>query len=477
MAKPLTQTFSETIVTNGQAIDIADILDRQKIGPLHLRVLFVSFALILVDGYDILAVAYVAPLLQKEWGFPTSALGPLFGSAVVGAALGPILFGYFADRVGRKPVIVVGTLWFGFFTAVSIWATSLTQLMVLRLLAGLGMGAIIAIVSAYVVEFAPRRARATMTILVYLGILLGGGLGALIAALTLNAHGWQVIFLIGGIVPIAMALVGAVVLPESIRFLTLRPDRRTDLVRLLAMLGASVGPHDRFVLGDEANPSRFSFASLFAGRLAVITPLLWLTNTLTLLAFYFVVQWAPILLTGAGAPIATATLATAAFQICGFVAAVSVMRPVDRAGFLPIPVLFALAIPAIAAIGIAGLAHTAVVALVGVAGFCIAGIQMGTVATQNQVYPTNVRAWGVGFCFAAGRLGAVLGSILAGVMVGAGFSIGTLFFICGAAMLVGVIAGAALVPLYRSQLEHMRGVAPAPALADSMRPVVAAADQ
>lgn len=456
-------------------VDVAELIDVQSLGQLHWRVMTLSFALVLIDSYDILAIAFVAPLLQHDWHFPTSALGLLFGSTIVGSALGPLLFGYFADRLGRRPVVLLGTLWFGALTTAAVWSTSLNQLMLIRLLAGLGMGAVLSIVSAQLTEFAPRRIRGTMTVAAFLGVLLGGGLGALVASQVLRVFSWHAIFWIGGLIPIVIAFVAFFAFPESIRFLTLRPGRRSELIHLIRQLDPKFQiPLDaEFVLGDEVNAARFSFKALFSRRLAIVTPLLWLCNGVSLIVYYFVVQWTPVLLSNAGAPIQTATLATAAFQICGFAAALAVMRPIDRHGFLPVPFLFAIGVPAISSIGIHGLTDTSIIALAGAAGFCVSGIQMSMVATQGQVYSTSVRAWGVGFCFGAGRLGAVFGSILSGVLVGRNIPINYLFYLSGGAMVLGVLSSGLLVPAYRSQLRDMRGTA---ASADDLIASTVAAD-
>jgi MFS transporter, AAHS family, 4-hydroxybenzoate transporter len=445
-------------MASGQVVDVARIIDEQKMGPLHWQVVALAFVLMLIDGYDIVCVAYVAPLLRQQWGFPPAALGPLFGSGLLGAALGPIIFGYLGDKIGRKPTILAGALWFGIFTTAAVWATSLNQLMLLRLIAGFGIGGVLGIVTALVSEFAPRRIRGTMVVMGVVGVALGGGIGGVLAAQLMGTYGWQIVFWIGGLVPIVLAVIGYFIFPESIKFLTLRPHRRAELLALLGRLspGLKIDPDARLVLGDEANAPSFSFKALFDGRLAWVTPLLWISNFLALFQLFFVNQWTPILLANQGVPLTRTALATASFQIFGFLGAIAIMRPVDKLGFLPVPILFVLAIPVIALIGLPGLSDTAVIALAGAAGFCVIGIQFGNIATQSQVYPTYIRSWGVGTCFGIGRFGSVVGPVLAGILIGMNLSINTLFYFAGALMILGVVVGIALVPLYRQQLEDLQ---------------------
>ena len=442
-------------------VDVAQIVDEQKMGPFHWKVVVLSFLVMLVDGYDIVAIAYVAPLLREQWGFTPAALGPLFGAGLIGGLFGPPIFGYLSDRFGRKPTILWGCVWFGLFTLLQVWAPSLRPLMALRFTAGIGIGGVLPIGTALVTEFAPRRIRATMIVMGVVGVALGGGLAGLVAAQFMSIYGWQVVFWTGGIAPLALALVGIFVFPESIKFLTLKPERRAELVALLAKLKPGFVPaaDASFLISDEVNRSKFSFNALFAGRLAVITPLYWATNLINLLVFFFVNQWTPALLTSTGVSVQRAALATAAFQLLGFVGALAIMRPVDRLGFLPVPVLFAIGIPVIAAIGLPNLSDTAIIALAGAAGFCIIGIQFGLISTESQVYPTYIRSWGVGSCYALGRAGSVIGPVAAGILVGMNFSVQSLFYVAGFIMIVGLIVSIILTPLYRKRLDEMHALA------------------
>jgi MFS transporter, AAHS family, 4-hydroxybenzoate transporter len=431
-------------------------------GRIHWLVVGLAFSLMLIDGYDLICIAFVAPLLQKEWGFDRSAFGLLFGAATLGTAIGPLIFGTLADKFGRKPVLLCGTAWFGAFTLAAVLATTLPQMLVLRFIAGVGLGGVIATSIAFVAEFAPRRIRATMIVMGVVGVALGGGIGALIAAHLLGLYTWRCIFWIGGLAPLALALIGAFTCPESPKYLALHPTRRPALVALLQRLAPDIriAPDTHFTLGDERNGARFSYAAAFSGRLAAIVPLLMLTTFLAQFALFFVNQWTTILLTGNGTTVPKAALAAAAFQICGFIGALAVTRPVDRFGFLPVPVLFAAAAAVIAAMGIPGLGENTIIALAGAAGFCVIGLQFGNIATTGQVFPTYVRSGGVGLCYGVGRIGSVAGPAIAGLLVAYGFSIPSLFTVAGALMLAGVVAGSLLVPLYKRQVTDTAAAEP-----------------
>ena len=444
-------------MANLDVLNVSKFLDEQRLRPVHWIVLAVSALLVLVDGYDIVCVAYVAPLLRKEWGFPPSSLGLLFGAATFGGALGPILMGRIADKCGRKPVMLVGAIWFGSLTLVSVWADALWQMLILRFLAGIGIGIVVSVLIAYLSEFAPSRVRATIVVVGVVGVALGGGLAGLAAAQLLPHYTWRSMFWVGGCLPIALGIAGFWVMPESPKFLAMRPKRRDELVFLLRRLGApeALGSTTQLVFIEEPKASRPPLSEVFKGRLGVIVPLLMVSGFFAQFALFVVNQWTTILLTSDGIPVQRAVYATAAFQLAGFIGALAVMRPIDLYGYLPVPVLFALASVSIALMGFPGQTELTLNLLAGVAGFCIIGLGFGNISTTGQIFPTHIRSLGVGICYGVGRLGSVVGPVIAGVLVGLNYSVATLFYLTGSIMLLGVAAGVILVPLYKRQMDEI----------------------
>ncbi len=454
-------------------IDIAGVIDQQKFGPFHATVVGLSFLLMLADGYDNISIAYIAPLLLDEWGIAKSALGPLFSAGLLGGLFGPPAFGWLADRFGRKTAVIWGAFFFGVFTLAQAWADSLATMMALRFVAGIGIGGVLPITVALITELAPRRIRATMTLLGFVGVALGGAVGGVVASAFMGSHGWQVIFWTGGVAPMLVGAMALAFFPESPKFLALKPARRGELVAVLKRLAPNiaVAPDDRFVLGDEANRADFSYRDMLAGRLALMTPLYWIANVVSLLVFFFVNQWTPVLLSASGIPPERAAMSTTLIMLGGLAGAVAVMRPIDRIGMLPVPILFALGIPAVAALGVPGLPEPALMALAVVAGFCLVGFQFGIISTESQIYPTSIRSWAVGSQFAFGRVGSVIGPLVAGAMLARAMPVQTLFYLAAALLAVGLVVTARLTPLYRQRLAEMpqggppQGIAPATRLA------------
>lgn len=439
-----------------QVLDVTRLIDEQKVRWFNIRLVILCFIVVLTDGYDIGAAAFAAPALVKDWHLNRAELGPLFSAGLIAGLIGPPLLGFLADRLGRKMVIVGGALFFGVFTLASVVSTSLPTLIALRFIAGIGIAGVLPIAVALNNEFAPRRIRATMIVVMFCGVTFGGGLPGVIAANFMAEYGWQILFWVGGLLPIAAAVLLALALPESPKFLALHENRHGDLAKLAREIkpDVAIGPDTQFVIRGEENRTRFSMKALFAGRLALITPLFWVSNAVNLMIFYFVNQWMPTLLSGAGVSVQHAAIAVTLFQFGGTLGGVVIMRPLDKFGFIPVPILFALAIPVMACIGLPGLSEPAIMTLIAAAGFCLLGLQFGNIALESNVFPTYIRSWGVGSCFAAGRVGAVIGPLVGGFLVANQVSLRDMFFIASVPLALGLIAAAILTPLYGAELRR-----------------------
>jgi AAHS family 4-hydroxybenzoate transporter-like MFS transporter len=448
-------------------IDVTAVLDRQKITAFNIRLVILAFLVMMTDGYDLGAAAFAGPGLIKEWGLRGPELGVLLSSSLAAGFFGPPLLGYLADRFGRKRIIVGGAFAFGLFSLAAVATTSLNQLVLTRVLAGVALAGTLPIMVSLINEFAPKQARATMVVLMFTGVTFGGGLPGLIAAKFMAAHGWRILFWVGGLAPLAIAVVLMVMLPESVKYLTLHPARRAELVALLKRIDGmlQIGSDTRFIITGEQNRQRFRIGALLEGPLAVLTPLYWLSNLVCLMVFYFINQWMPTVLSSSGVTIEQAAIATTLFQFGGTLAGLLSMRFLDKVGFLPVPILFACAIPIVIGIGVPGLPPAALIALVACAGFCLLGLQFGNIATEANIYPTYIRAWGIGSNFAVARIGGALGPLLGGMAFGAHMPAQQIFAIAAAPLAVGLIVALLIVPRYRAQLQRQQNAATDPSLA------------
>ena len=452
-------------MATAKTVDLSRIIDAQKIGAFHIGLVIVCFIIVMSDGYDIGAAAFAAPALIHEWHVSPAALGGLFSAGLFAGLFGPPILGWIADHYGRRSALVGGLLFFGAVTWASVLSQDLETLIWLRFIAGIGIAGVLPIATALVAEFAPRRIRATLFVLMFSGVTFGGGMPGIVAAKYMATHGWQILFWVGGIVPIAVAIVAAFVLPESIKFLSLKRERHERLVRQIERMqpGLKLDPNSEFTIGGEENRAKFSYGAIFKGRLAWITPMFFISNAVNLMIFYFINQWTPTILATNGYPIADAGLAITAFQFAGTLGGIVIMRPLDKYGFIPVPILFALAIPIVACIGLPGLPEGVIITLVAASGFCLLGLQFGNIASETNVYPTYIRSWGLGACFGAGRVGSVIGPIVGGYLISLHVPTQYLFWLAAIPLAIGLVNAIFLTPLYRAEWQgYALAAQPAP---------------
>lgn len=419
------------------SIDVGALIEGQRFGRFQTGLMVWICAFMLIEGYDMQVVGYAAPAIIKAWQTDKATFGTVFGAGLGGFMLGATLLGNLGDRVGRKRMIVAGCLLFGLFTLASAWADGLTSLLVLRTLAGIGLGGSIPNAIALVTEYAPARERATRVGIMFIGYTIGSALGGVVAARLIPAWGWPSVFLVGGVMPIAIGLVLFFVLPESVRFLMVKRGR-TDLVfALLRRIRPDVPLADgaQLVIAEE-NKDGLPLAHLFADGRAAMTALLWLAYAANMVSLHFLTSWLPTVMAENGVPLAHAVMATALLQGGGAIGCLIVGQLLDRIGTLGIVAALLAAVPCVAALGHVGTNETPLMALVAVAGLCIIGGQLGINALAGTLYPTYMRSTGTGWAFGVGRVGSILGPVIGGELLTLGLPLGMLFAAASTPILV-----------------------------------------
>ena len=349
------------------------------------------FLVAVLEGFDIQAMGVAAPKLAPEFGLTPDQLGWVFSISNIGLVIGASFGGWAADLFGRKPVFIGSVLAFGFFTLLTAFADSFAVLFAARLLAGLGFGAALPNMMAIAAEISPPEKRAFTASTMFCGMPLGGGLSALLTQVLPPDFDWRVIFIVGGVLPLIVAVALKLWMQE-----TLAAGSRTQ--------------------GSRAP----IFDSLFAGNRALPTLLLWLTFLPTLLILYLFLNWLPTLVMANGLDRAIAPQASLAFNFGSVVGALAVGWLVDRYGSRwPLAGAYALLIVAIVALGAAR--HLApILALSAVAGFLLLGANYALYGVAASYYPTPMRGTGSGASVAVGRVGSIAGPLLAGARLSGG---------------------------------------------------------
>ncbi|SEA29228.1 MFS transporter [Paraburkholderia sartisoli] len=449
-----------------RTFDIAVLIEEQKTGRFAVGLLFWCFLVMLMDGYDQTAVSFAAPAIIKDWHVARGGFGPVFGAGLFGTLIGSFIFGYLGDRLGRKKAIIIGSLFFGLLTWASVWATSLQQLMLLRFLAGIGMGGVVPNSVALVAEYAPKRLRATWVTLMFSGFSIGAGSGGLVSSALIHRFGWPVMFAVGGVGSLLVAVLLIFTLPESAKLLVVRQRSVETVRRLVARLRPDLDiPADaQFVPGEVREKQRFVLKLIFSDGLAAITPLLWIVFIANSMALYFLQNWLPILMEGMGVDPRGAGLITMMFSVGGVLGGLILCRFVDRHGVLAIISLPAIGCPVVALLG-HGSSQTWLMVAVFAAGFCVVGAQYGLYAVAGMIYPTSFRSAGVGSAISVGKIGSVSGPMIGGVLLSMHLPVTQLFYSASLLFVVVAVFSTVLALLYRARFgaQHaaQAGVEPA----------------
>lgn len=427
-------------------VDVADVINASDIGRFQYAIYAICVMIVMCDGFDTQAVAYVAPSIAALWKVPPGSFGPVFAAVLLGAMLGAFVFGYLGDRFGRNRVLALCVAWFGVFNVASAFAPSLAPFMILRLLCGIGLGGAIPNVMALVAEYAPARKRATLIAITWSGFALGAVLGGMISVPLIAHFGWMSVFVVGGVLPLCLVPLIVFMLPESIKFLIVAQRNPSTVASILRQIspGAKFADNAVFVL-DEAQPGRGKVSALLRDGLAVGSVFLCLAFFMSLLLVYLFINWIPLLLSQAGLPLQHALMGTIIFNLSGIVGSLLWTQLIDRNVAKPITILIAaylLGAAAVFSIGYAGTALMPIMATIFLSGFFVIGVQLSLNAYITNYYPTAIRGTGVGWSQVVGRLGSLSGPLVGGILVAQGMTPGQLFQVSSLAPL---LAGASLM--------------------------------
>ncbi|MDF9617556.1 MFS transporter [Pseudomonas entomophila] len=411
--------------TVGRCLDVQTFINDQPLSRYQWRVVILCFLIVFLDGLDTAAMGFIAPALSQEWGIDRASLGPVMSAALIGMVFGALGSGPLADRFGRKGVLVAAVLVFGGFSLASAYASNVDQLLVLRFLTGLGLGAGMPNATTLLSEYTPERLKSLLVTSMFCGFNLGMAGGGFMSAKLIPAYGWHSLLVIGGVLPLLLALVLLAWLPESARFLVVR-NRSVDRIRktLAPIAPTVVAQASSFSVPEQkAVATRNVFAVIFSATYGLGTMLLWLTYFMGLVIVYLLTSWLPTLMRDSGASMEQAAFIGALFQFGGVLSAVVVGWAMDRFNPHKVIGLFYLLAGVFAyAVGQSLGNITLLATLVLIAGMCVNGAQSAMPSLAARFYPTQGRATGVSWMLGIGRFGAILGAWSGATLLGLGWS-------------------------------------------------------
>lgn len=411
-----------------RTIDVNEAVDQSPFGQFQWLVVALCGTLLVVDGYDVFVAGTVLPTLIQEWGLTKPQAGALQAWALFGMMFGALILGPLADRIGRKKGVAISFVLFTSATVLTGFADTPGQFKFFRFIAGLGCGGLMPNAVALMNEYAPKRLRGTMVALMFSGYSVGGMVAAGLGIGLIPSFGWQPMFFIAA-VPLLLLPLILWKLPESLGFL-IKQGKQEEAKRIFAKINPAMplAADDRLVF-TEVKGASASVAELFRHGRLLRTLMLWLSFFCCLLLVYLLSSWLPKVLQEAGYAERASLLSLFSLNFGGMAGAIMGGRLGDRFGLPRVVVgFFAAAALSIALIGV-NPAPGLLFALIFVAGATTIGTQILLYASVAQLYNLSVRSTGLGWASGVGRIGAIVGPTMGGVLLAKELPLGQNFLI------------------------------------------------
>jgi benzoate transport len=403
--------------------DPKSIIDLGAMSAGQWLAVLVTVGLNAMDGFDVLSISFASPGIAKDWGLDKATLGWVLSMELVGMALGSVLLGGVADKVGRRPTILgcLVAMTVGMFGASQ--AGGVATLLIWRLLTGLGIGGMLASINAAAAEFSSQRWRSLAVSLMVIGYPVGGIIGGTVVQRLLAGGTWHDVFVFGGSVTAAFIPIVWFLLPESVAFLDRQrgPGALDAINRILTRFG-----HESMaaLIPDTVESAQRSVMDIFKPGLIVATLLITVGYFAHVTSFYFILKWVPKLVVDMGfAPKAAAGVLTWA-NVGGATGVVLFGLIATRVGLKALTLATLLGSSAmIIWFGRGSQTLASLSSTVAIAGLFTNSAIGGYYLLFARVFPTHVRATGTGFAIGVGRGGALLAPVVAGYLLQAGFGL------------------------------------------------------
>ena len=410
------------------SVSVKDVLDSGRFTLYQIWICSLCFLLAFFDGFDLSLVGVSLPKIAEFLDSTPAALGVAMSTGNVGALIGALVLGMLADRFGRKRMLLFSAFTFGIFTLAIAYIQSVEQLVLLRFIAGFGLGGAVPNALAFGSEYAPSNKRATLATTMYAGVAIGATCAGLFSSYLLPKYGWQSLFLLGGIVACLIGFIALISLPEPLEFLIKRgkDSDKACIHKIVSKIAPSYASLKdvEFVSSEERLPG-VPFKHLFKEGRTADTILLWMAFVLSYYLLWLILSWTPTLLKEVGASSQESSLAFACVNMGAVVATVLIGILMDK--FSPFKILkigFLLAFASVFIFGYFASSTFVVVAVVSaIMGFFVIGSNSGLMGLAAISYPADIRGTGLGWATGIGRSGSLLAPVIGGIMLTEGWSV------------------------------------------------------
>jgi benzoate transport len=435
-------------------MDVREEILNRPMRPFQIRVLVMCILLTMIDGYEILVMAFVAPHLAKTWQLGPVQVGYLLSAGVFGMALGATLISPLADRIGRRRHILICLTFITIGMALSAFAENLTQLVIFRAFAGIFIGAVLSSLNILVSEYCSNKRRGTVMGIYGIGLNAGVVLGGAVTNVLIATYTWRAPFVFGALITAVLLLVGIKALPESLAFLIeKRPKGALEQYNAISeRLGHARS--EGLPKPLEVKSTNATEGTLLRGAMLPRTLSLWLGYACVIAAFYFANTWTAKLMSDAAGNVNMGAKVGILIAVGGIVGSLlfaglsAIIRP-------RLVTIFLLTLGAIVYVLYANMYQSAGIALL--LAVCVGIVSNGGIAAfyaiSPSVFATTVRGTGVGLMIGIGRGIAILSPIMTGYLIKAGWTPQSLYQCFAGLFIVAALAIFSLDRTYRGRAE------------------------
>ena len=430
-------------------IKTEEIINNSKFNKFHFMILFWCTFLIVLDGYDLAVYGASLPILIEEWGLSNVEAGAMGSYGLIGVMIGAIFFGPLADRIGRKKVILICFTFFSIFTGLCGLADSPTSFSIYRFIGGLGLGGIMPNVIALMTDYSPKKMRSLTVSLVLCGYSIGGMLAPALSIYLIPKFGWEIVYIVAAIPLLFVPFIWKS-LPDSAIFLVSK-GQTTQLRKVMNKINpdGNYTEHDQFAQIDMKKESGMPVIQLFKNKRALSTSLFWITYFMSLLMVYGLSTWLPKLMMQAGYGLNSSLSFLIILHGGTIIGTIIIGKLADKFGSKKMLVpMYTIGAIALLLLGFKNNMFI-ISLLVAITGACTIGAQNIMNAYVSQYYPPFLRSTALGIASGVGRIGAILGPTIGGILLSMTLPIQVNFLVFA---IPGVLATTALffIPVKRA---------------------------
>ncbi|MGL4858522.1 MAG: MFS transporter [Enterobacteriaceae bacterium] len=428
-------------MTSATAINVYQLINKTKFTPYQWLIFLFCFFIVLADGFNTGVMGFIAPTLMQEWGISRSEIGFALSAALAGMVIGALTVGPLADKWGRKNTVILSVFFFSLFSVLSAFSPNLPLLLLCRLLTGIGLGASMPVAATLLAEYVPLRWRSTLINGIFCAFPGGFALAGFVSALLTTPYGWWAPLLVGGVVPMIIAVFMLFLLPESVQYLLLKQRSPARVSAILnRVLCLQLPPDQAYITLSSGSPQQASVKQILSAEYLLSTLMFWLTCFMSLAAFYVLTGWLPIILRSADFTDSQASLMTSLFPVGGAIGALIIGWLMDKT-HANRTLMFSYILAGLLMF-LTGITYGNSLILFALClfltGALVGGAQSSITALTTGCYPPQMRATGVSWMHGTGRIGAIVGAFLGAPLLLLEFHI--IFTILSAAVFVCALA-------------------------------------